>query len=201
MSRVESPFAGPFVGLYFGTVISAVFSPEAPPLLGGYDNHRKQAGNRPFIRHAASKRTSPTCPARESERAGLCQLLRFNRIVCDQIQTLTGRDLCNSLRTILLSFRSLPGGQNQASNLQSSHHGRRDSDFSRSIRACRNTPYDKRGTPLSVVGLARTVNTLHQPTEGSQSGDYCRRGLGKLPLRIKVVRASVCASSVTAFGT
>ena len=48
MSRVESPFGGPFIGLYFGNVISVVFSPEAPPLLGGYDNHRKQAGNRPL---------------------------------------------------------------------------------------------------------------------------------------------------------
>src|SRR6266487_3848133 len=201
MSRVESPFAELSIGGHFENVISVVSSPEAPPLLGGYDNHRKQAGNRPLHAVPPPSGHPPTCPARESERAlAFVNCLRLNGIVFDQIHMLTGRDLCNSLHTIF-TFLSLLGGQNQASNLQSSHHGRRDSDFSRSIRACRNTPYDKRGTPLSVVGLARTVNTLHQPTEGSQSGDYCRRGLGKLLLRIKVVRASVCASSVHAFGT
>src|SRR2546425_7457248 len=101
MSRVESPFVEPSVGLYFGDVISAVFSSEAPPLLGGYDNHRKQTGNRPLHAVPPPSGHHPTCPARESERAlAFVNCFRFNRIVCDQIHMLTGRDLCNSLRTI-----------------------------------------------------------------------------------------------------
>ena len=110
MSRVESPFAELSLGVHFENVISEVSSPEAPPLLGGYDNHRKQAGNRPLHAVPPPSRHPPTCPARESERAlAFVNCLRLNGIVFDQIHMLTGRDLCNSLRTIF-TFLSLLGG-------------------------------------------------------------------------------------------
>jgi len=161
MSRVESPFAELPLGVHFENVISEVSSPEAPPLLGGYDNHRKQAGNRPSHATLPPSRHPPN--VRLESRSAPWPL----SIASDSTASFVTKFICSRAAICAIrcaqysrSFRSLLGGQNQASNLQSSHHGRRDSDFSRSIRACRNTPYDKRGTPLSVVGLARTVDRV-----------------------------------------
>src|SRR5229473_1329841 len=84
--------------------------PEAPPILGAYDNHRKQAVNRPL--HAT---LSPGWNPPD-----------------DRFETRSARPW-----TIACDLNGAVCIENLVFKLAGPHHGRRDSDISRSISARR----------------------------------------------------------------
>ena len=153
MSRVESPFVEPSVGLYFGNVISAVFSPEAPPLLGAYDNHRKQAVNRP-LRATLSPGWNPSDDRPESRSAGPLTIASDqNGAVC--IENLPSKGLQDRITVGVTRTSVVPSGPAVTP-----------------LTASAEPP-----CPSSV--WARTVNRVPADKGASQSGDYCTGGEGK----------------------